>query len=277
MYELLVDPPPGDALARAIGLGILLLIALNVLALCLETVRSIQDRAGQLFEWFEAASVLVFSVEYVLRLWSAPEDPAYARPVAGRARFALTPMALVDLLAVLPWYLPLFGVDMRFMRTLRMLRLFRLAKLGRYMNALSSFGRVLRDKKEELVITLALIGILLVIASSLMYYVERDAQPEAFSSIPAALWWGVATLTTVGYGDIYPQSPLGRLLAAIIAILGVGLFAIPTGLLASGFVEELQRRRREGDEGQPAAEPPCPHCGRRPSEPSGAPPAPGGA
>ena len=164
-------------------------------------------------------------------------------------------MALVDLAAILPFYLPLFiKLDLRFVRALRLLRLFRIFKMGRYSSALQMLGRVVRAKKEEIFITALVLIMLLVVASGLMYYIEKDAQPKQFSSIPSAMWWGVATLTTVGYGDVYPVTAAGKILSAVIAILGIGLFALPTGILASGFIEELHKK----ETGKII----CPHCGK---------------
>jgi len=145
--------------------------------------------------------------------------------------------------------------DLRFIRAIRLIRLFRLFKLGRYSVAIKLFGRVLKGKREELFITAFAIFILLTISSSLLYYVEHKAQPEVFSSIPAAMWWGVATLTTVGYGDIYPITSLGKFLGAIISLLGIGLFAMPAGILSAGFIEEIRKKKETAKT--------CPHCGEK--------------
>lgn len=150
-------------------------------------------------------------------------------------------MAIIDLLAILPFYLPFVGVDLRLLRMLRLLRIFRLFKIARYLKALNLMKRVFSKKKEELIIALIFTIFLLLIASTLMYYVENEVQPENFSSIPETMWWGIATLTTVGYGDIYPISGLGQILGGVIAIIGIGLFALPTGILAAGFSEELSQ------------------------------------
>ena len=138
---------------------------------------------------------------------------------------------------------------------MRLIRLFRLFKLGRYSAAIKLFGRVLKAKREELFITAFAIFIILTISSSLLYYVEHKAQPEVFSSIPAAMWWGVATLTTVGYGDIYPITTLGKFLGAIISLLGIGLFAMPAGILSAGFIEEIRKTKETAKT--------CPHCGEK--------------
>src|SRR5688572_7999302 len=161
-------------------------------------------------------------------------------------------MAIVDLLAVAPFYLAFIHLDLR---VLRALRLFRVLKLTRYSRSLQMLASVLRAKRGELAVTLFAIVLALLMASSLIYYVERDHQPDKFESIPAAMWWGVATLSTVGYGDVYPITALGKLIGALVALLGIGLFALPAGILGSGFIEEIQRSRTKAI---------CPHCGRSP-------------
>jgi voltage-gated potassium channel len=165
----------------------------------------------------------------------------------------LSPFALIDLLAILPFYIPASALDFRSFRAVRLFRVLRIARLGRYSEAMRLTGRVVTSKRAELLSSAFIMAILMLFASSLMYFAERDAQPENFSSIPAAMWWAVATLSTVGYGDIYPLTAAGKLLASVIALLGIGMFALPTGILGAGFVEEIQRRREA-----PRC---CPKCG----------------
>jgi len=260
LFEILEVASAGDLPSRLFDIFIMTLISLNVIAVMLETVESLSSRYMLFFRIFEIFSVSIFTIEYLLRLWSCTTDNRFKGSIKGRIRFALTPLALVDLFAILPFYLPmLITFDLRFLRALRLFRLFRLFKMGRYSNAFKMVGNVLREKKEELFITVFSGLILLVVASSLMYFVENEAQPETFSSIPAALWWGVATLTTVGYGDIYPITPIGKLLGGIIALLGIGMFALPAGIITSGFAEEIQRRKEKRRI--------CPHCGKDIDEP----------
>lgn len=257
-----------SAVARTVNTSIVVLILLNVLAIILETVQSLRLAYGTWFDAFEILSVAVFTAEYLARLWVVPEDPTFRGAVRGRLRWMGTPLAIVDLLAVLPFFLPMVvGLDLRFLRVLRLFRLVRVLKLARYSKAIQSMGRVFRSKRQHLLMTLFLVGVLLVLASSLMYLAEHEAQPEAFSSIPDTLWWAVITLTTVGYGDVVPVTPLGRVLGAVIALLGVGMIALPAGILGSGFIEELQREHDEAEEAAEAAQRDaqpraCPHCGK---------------
>src|SRR5512137_1890901 len=200
---------PGDEDSKYFDPFIMGLILLNVAAVVLETVDAIYTPYARFFHIFDVFSVAVFTVEYILRVWSATVDSRYRDPVRGRLRFLVTPMALVDLMAVLPFYLPVFFPEMRFMRAMRLFRLFRVLKLARYSDSLQTFMDVLRLKKEEL-----LLMILLVISSSLMYEAENATQPDAFSSIPAAMWWGIVTLATVGYGDVFPITPWGKFIGS---------------------------------------------------------------
>jgi voltage-gated potassium channel len=222
---------------------VLALILATVAAVIIGTVPEVQASYGAELAAFEVFSLAVFSVEYVVRLWLAPD----------RWRYARSPLALIDLAAVLPFYLPFLGVDLRVARAFRLLRFFRIAKAARYTRALHVFADVARAKREEMVVAGALMGILLLGSASLMYYAEHAAQPEKFPSIPATLWWAVMTLTTVGYGDVFPVTSFGRFAAGLVSIIGVGFFALPTAILGSGFVEAMARRNA------PAT---CPHCGR---------------
>ena len=241
------------SLARGIDIFLLLLILLNVLVVLLESVAGLNEKYGEIFHHFEMISVLVFSLEYVLRLWVCTERGEFAEGRGGRLRYVVTPMALVDLAAILPFYLPLlFPFDARMLRLIRLVRLLRLLKVIRYSESLRIFTDVYRMKKSELAMVFLVILFLLVFASAVIYHVEQEAQPVAFSSIPAAMWWGVATLTTVGYGDIYPVTPLGKFFGGIIALLGIGLFALPAGILGSGFVGALRRKSNSKFY--------CPHC-----------------
>jgi voltage-gated potassium channel len=237
------------------------LIAANVVAVVLSTVDPIRAAHGALFVAFEAFSVAVFTVEYAARVWSVVEADGYDAAVTGRLRFVARPLPLVDLLAILPFYLATAGlsIDLRVLRALRLVRLFRLLKLARYSAAVASLGRVFRREREELLLAVFANSLLLVLASSVMYFVEHPHQPEAFPSIPATFYWGMVTLSTVGYGDVAPITPLGRTVAGIIAFLGVGMFALPASILASGFIEEAQTG---GDENEPdGGWDYCPHCG----------------
>jgi len=255
VYNILEATPEGGLPGKLLETFIITLIFLSLISVVLETVESIYNKNPYFFYDFEAISVIVFTIEYILRLWSSTCNSKYQRPLKGRIKFALTPLAIVDLISILPFYIPMFvTLDFRFFRAIRLFRIFRIMKIGRYFESLRLIGRVFKKRKEELAITVFMVLILLLIVSCLMYFVENQAQPKNFSNIPMAMWWGVATLTTVGYGDVYPITPLGKFFGAIISLLGIGLFALPTGILGSGFVEEIQNRKNNHKV--------CPHCGK---------------
>ena len=236
----LLDPNAAEGAGFYVNWFIMILIAANVAAVVLETVDPIQTSFGTELGYFEIISVLIFTLEYLGRVWSNVENIDGWDPVWDRLRIIKRPMLIVDLLAILPYYLALLGigVDLRFLRALRLIRLLRLLKLVRYSESMRAFGKAFRTKKDQLIVAFSANLILIVIASSLMFFAESQAQPDNFGSIPETMWWAVVTLTTVGYGDIAPITLLGRVLGGIVAILGIGLFALPASILASGFIEE---------------------------------------
>jgi len=256
IFDILDDTRIDNDIERYFNIFMMILISINVLAVIMETEEAFFQKYQPIFYVLEVVSIAIFTIEYILRIWSCTEDPKYRSPILGRIQYALKPMAIIDLIAFLPFYLPLGGLDLRFVRIIRLFRIFRLFKMGRYAQSLNKLVRVIKAKKEELLVTLFSGCILLVIASSLVYLVERDAQPEVFSSIPASLWRGVVTLTTVGYGDIYPKTVIGKVISGAIAVLGIGLFAMPAGIIASGFAAELQSEKENKNVVI------CPHCGK---------------
>ena len=248
VWELLdvsEDPQSGVADWDWVDVILLVLILLNVVAVILETVKSFQLRFGTAFRVFEVISVGVFSVEYAARIWACTADPRYRQPIIGRLRYVSGFDGLVDLLAILPFYitlaLPAAAIDLRILRVLRLLRFARVLKLGRYSDSLGRMKRVIGARRGDLGVALGAVGVVLILASSAIYYVEVDTQPEVFTSIPAAMWWGISALTTVGYGDITPVTPLGKFLGGIIQLLGIAIFALPAGIIAAGYEEESRR------------------------------------
>ncbi len=256
IFNILEASSPQNIFSRLFDSFIMILIIFNVLFIILETVQSISASYDYYFKIFETVSVIIFTVEYLVRLWSCNADERYKGLIKGRLRFALQPIILVDLIAILPFYLPMFMTfDLVILRALRLVRLFRLFKMERYVKSLKIIRRVTKSKKEELLVAIFVVLILLVITSSMMYFIEHKAQPEAFANIPAAMWWGASTLTTVGYGDVYPITILGKVLGAAIALLGMGLFALPAGILASGLIETINIAKSKPKDI-------CPHCGK---------------
>lgn len=251
--EILDPSHKGDRLSRGLNIFIMALIFLNVLAVILESVERYSEKFFTFFIWFELISIIIFSIEYVLRIWACAENPQFAG-LKGRVRFALTPLALIDLLAILPFYLPMiFPFDLRILRILRLVRVVRIIKLAKYSDSIKLLGRVLINKKEELVITFSVAIFLLVVVSSIIYFIENNAQPGVFSSIPAAMWWSIGATTRLGAGPINPITELGMVFGSMVALLSLGVFALPAGILASGLIEEIQNK--------PSTPASCPSCG----------------
>jgi len=268
-----------NKLGRSIDTAIIVLIAISIVAVILESDRDLEKDYRTAFVAFEWFSSILFSIEYVLRVWTCTCDERYAHPIKGRLRYVVSPMALVDLVAILPFYLTFIkGLDLRVVRAIRLLRLFRLFKIGRYAEAFRQLSTVFSSKKEDLAITFFVMMLMLVMASSVMFFAENEAQPDKFHSIPSAMWWGVATLTTVGYGDVFPITPIGKFFGAIIALLGVGIVAMPAGIIAGGFNEALQERkdqrrqqaRQQAQQEQEKAQKEAEESGVMPVAPAGA-------
>lgn len=245
LYLMLDAGHTEEPLAHTVDIFIVTLISLNVLAVIVESIPGVYMAHQTYFDAFEIFSVILFSIEYMTRVWVAIEsdNPRYKHPVKGRLRFMISPLALIDLIVLLPFFLgPLIGADLRMLRALRLLRAFRLTRYSSSMNLLM---QVLRNESSIISAAMFVLLMMIVVAASVTYLAEHEAQPEAFASIPHALWWAVITMTTIGYGDVVPQTLIGRLCAAVIGIISVGMVALPAGILASGFNEALRKRRGE--------------------------------
>jgi voltage-gated potassium channel len=244
-HEILDHTLPDDPPATILAGVLVALITANVVAIVLKSEARIDAVWHGWLDMFEVVSVALFTVEYLARVWAAVESGhgRYRRPVLGRLRYMVTPLALVDLIAILPFYLGfLIPVDLLFVRVFRMFLIF---KLTRYQASMNLLARVLRNEAGPIAAAVFVLMMLLVVAASFAYLAEHDAQPTVFASIPDAMWWAVVTMTTVGYGDMVPVTPLGRVVGGVIAIIGLGMVALPAGLLASGFSEQLHQRRQE--------------------------------
>ncbi len=255
VYDLL-DPRMDSGWGKVVNYMIIGLIFLNTAAVIMETVDEFHRQFYFFLKVFDLVSITIFSIEYLLRVWSCTADHHFRHPFYGRLRYIFSPGALIDLFAILPFYVRIvIGLDLRFIRTLRLMLFFRFLKLGRYLTAGRVIGKVIRSKKEELTVSLMLTFFLIILSACLMYYTEHQVQPEKFSNIPQTMWWSVCTLTTVGYGDMYPVTNLGKTLTSVIAILGIGMLALPTGILASGFSEEFHKKKHTSHY--------CPNCGEK--------------
>ena len=236
---------PSSLGGRLINGFVALLIVVNVSSVVLESVESLRARHFETFWWIEQISTVVFAIEYLLRVWSAPDRVSgkFRSSFAGRLRYASQPFALVDLIAVLPAILGMLGADD--LRVLRLLRLLRMLKLTRHSTAFSLLWDVFREEAQSIGAVLFMLLITLIMSGSIMYMLESDAQPQVFSSIPAAIWWALVTLTTVGYGDMVPVTAWGKIFGGFVAVVGVCTLALFSGLLTVSFMDQLRLRREQ--------------------------------
>ena len=241
LWEILEKGGPNDKVSFYTDIFLITLIILNIVAVLLETVDSIYNNYVVEFLIFERFSTIVFLIEYMLRIWVCIEEKIKENKLFTRLKYAATWPAIIDLLAVLSGLLPMiFEVDLRILRALRMLRLL---KFSRYFKVMNLLLGVLKEEKQSFLAAMFLLTIAMLIASTGIYMFEKDAQPDKFGSIPEAMWWAIATLTTIGYGDVTPITSVGKFFGAIIAIIGIGVVALPSGILASGFTDQLKRRQ----------------------------------
>jgi voltage-gated potassium channel len=243
-FDVLEAEEPKNFWAKPLRIFLVAIILINITAVILESVKGLVEEYKTLFWVIEIVSVAIFTLEYLLRLWVVPEaDSDSAQyPLRSRIYYVGRPSALVDLLAILPFYLSsILSIDLRMLRVLRLLRLL---KLIRYFRGISILADVLRAEFIPLTSAMLVMFIIMIMAATGMYAAEQATQPETFGSIPAAMWWSIVTLTTVGYGDAVPMTLLGKVIGAIIMLLGIGMVALPAGMLASRFSDELHRRKQ---------------------------------
>ena len=246
IHEILEKGQVGDRLSLNCDIFLSILIVVNLIAVCLETIDSLFAAYKPIFIAVELVSVSIFSVEYGLRIWSRPAAPdEYGKTATGkRLGYIFSFTGIIDLLAILPSILPLLlgGIDLRW---LRILRLMRLLKFSHYSSALEDLFSAVRHEWRSFVATLYLLILAIFISSSLIYVFEHNVQPEHFASIPDAMWWTVVTLTTVGYGDIVPMTVAGKLVATLTALMGVCVVALLTGIVATSFTNQVSMRRNQ--------------------------------
>ena len=246
MFEILEKGQVGDRLSLRCDLFLSILIVVNLIAVCLETIDSLFLEYKTIFVAVELVSVSIFSIEYVLRIWSRPSAPdEYGKTATSkRLGYIFSFTGIIDLLAILPSILPLLlgGVDLRW---LRILRLMRLLKFSHYSSALEDLFSAVQHERRSFAATLYLLILAILISSSLIYLFEQNVQPEHFGSIPDAMWWTVVTLTTVGYGDIVPMTVAGKFVATLTALMGVCVVALLTGIVATGFTNQVAMRRNQ--------------------------------
>lgn len=246
--------------------GFLMLLVITSVFVAFFNTFEIASNFQNTLNFLELLFVVLFTIEYVLRLWTAELMYPQMDPWKARIKYAITPMAIIDLLSILPFYLPITGIRVGTLKAFRLVRLLRVFKINRYTSALTLIGRVLRTRASQLISSIGVIAVLIFIASMLMFDIEHQAQPEVFNNALSAMWWAMSTITTVGYGDIYPITTLGRVLSALITFLGIGLTAIPTGIISAGFIEQStvlknEREKKKEYHNQEGAKY-CGHCGQ---------------
>jgi voltage-gated potassium channel len=257
VYTLLHPAEGNTRWDKLINTFLITLIVLNVLAVIMETVESIHSAHKQFFKDFDNVSVVIFSIEYLLRLWSANYHEKYKHSIKGRLKYFFSLGAMIDLIAILPTFLHIIfpGVlDLRILRMFRLARILRLFRLTAYTKSAQMILNVFKSRFNDLMLSFILTIFLIIISSCLVYFAEHRRPDSLFTSIPATMWWAVVTLTTVGYGEMYPLTILGKIFSVFIMLSGVALLALPAGIITSGFLDELKNVRKP----KPHT---CPHCG----------------
>ncbi|MCB2067037.1 MAG: ion transporter [Erythrobacter sp.] len=240
--ELFVGAHP-DGRLTLVNKLLIVVILLAVATAAMSTERGLPRAWHERFVVFEMVFGTIFLIEYIARVFAAAEQPGEGSAWAKRWRFMRSPLGLIDLAVVISTLMPLITADAAMLRTLRLVRVLAVMKFGRFNRALKEVWGAVTDRADDLIVTMALAGMLLLFGATALYMTEGDVQPEQFGSIPRALWWAIITLTTVGYGDAFPITPLGKVFASMIALSGIALVAMPTGIIAAAFSEAMQRRR----------------------------------
>lgn len=229
----------GLSLTNKLLVGLIIVAAAGAI---LETEPTVAIGHEWQFRVLEIVVGCLFLVEYLARLWTAPDNPRRVGQRWARLKYAFSFAALIDLAAVVPILVFVNVNSVVFLRFVRIMRIIRLAKLGRLSQSWNELVTAVHSRRFELLLTLGLAIVLMLISSTLLYWAEGGIQPDKFGSIPRALWWSVVTLTTVGYGDVYPITPIGKFCSAIVSLVGIGLIALPTGILAAAFSDSVQRK-----------------------------------
>ena len=243
VYSILNPTEYSGEIQHILDIALVGLIFLSVIAVVLESVEEIHSVMEFEFHYFDRFSVFVFSLEYVLRVWTSVENPDTPHYIKGRLRYMSGPAQIIDLLAVLPFYLTLFiHIDLRFLRVMRLLRIL---KLTRYSTAMTDVIEVIVEEFPSLSAAMFVLFLVTIFSASVMYLFEHEAQPDKFTSIPESMYWAIITLTSIGYGDIFPITPIGQVFAMIVACAGLGMIALPSGIIATGFGEKIRSRREQ--------------------------------
>jgi voltage-gated potassium channel len=259
IYNHIRDDDENDLLSKIIDSIIIFFILINVLIIILDTFDNIRQYFEKYYQYIEIVSLIIFTLEYFLRIWTSVYIYPELQPKQARIKYIFSIKALIDLVSLLPFYLLLININIQILRLLRLVRILSILKMNRYSKSISTVGQVFKNKAAQLLSSFFVVILLIIFSSVLMYFIEHDAQPGVFDNAFSGLWWAIATLTTVGYGDIYPITIFGKILGTFIAMLGIGLVAVPTGIISAGFVEQIKTKNENKDNDKSY----CPYCGKK--------------
>lgn len=244
-FEIIEKAEKGDVVSKIFDIFIIVLIIINILSVFIETF-IISDELRDFLYKVEVISVIIFTIEYILRVWTAPLLFDHLPPALARIKYIFSFMALIDLFAILPFYIPfIIRVDLRILRILRLVRLLRVIKANRYTESMHKVIVIIKEKSAELISAVFILFLLMITSSVLIYYIEAPAQPDVYVNALSGLWWSVSIFTSVWLGDIYPITTAGKILCGLMAVLGVAIIAVPTGIISSGFVENSDEENDE--------------------------------
>ena len=254
IYNLVEKGSHGSRFNLLFDYLIIVLIILNVIAIAIDTITGLSTSFQKSLKYFEIISIGIFTIEFLMRVYVSDITHPARTKGGSIPKFIASPFGLIDLLAILPFYIPfIIKVDLQFLRILRLIRFFRIFKISRYNSTLKLIRDVIKEKRAELGMTVFIAALFLLISAFLIYHVENPVQPDKFPDIFSSLWWAIATLTSIGHGDIYPITSIGKIINGLVAVLGIGLIALPTGILSAGFVEKIKQSKNQTK---------CPHCGK---------------
>jgi voltage-gated potassium channel len=256
IYNVIRDDDKNDLVSNIIDAVIVIAISINVLIILLDTFSSIHEKYKYIFDRIELILTVFFAGEYLIRVWTSVYIYHDLDKYKARIRYIFSFKGLIDFIALIPFFIQIIiNIDFDFLRIIRLFRILGILKINRYTNSLLNVGKVIKSKSIQLISSMFVVSVLILFSSVLMYYIENEAQPDKFDNAFSGVWWSIATLTTVGYGDIYPITVLGKILGVIIAFLGIGLVAVPTGIISAGFIEQMNESKEVKKY--------CPYCGKR--------------
>jgi len=260
IYNVIRDDDKNDLKSSIFDIIIISLVIINVLIIFFDTFDNIHKYIEPYYVIIDTISIIVFTIEFIFRIWTASLMFPNLSPFRSRIKYITSAKAIIDFIALFSFYLPLFTThNIKIIRIIRLFRILSLLKINRYSHALEDLGNVIKRKSIQLLSSIFIVGVLIIFSSLLMYHIENDAQPGSFDNAYSSLWWTIATLTTVGYGDIYPVTTLGKLLGILISLLGIALIAIPTGIISAGFMEQSREEKSKLREERNY----CPYCGKK--------------